>query len=335
MNEKNEKLNPSRQEKIFFIVGRGRSGTWLLQSILDHHPQICVAPEAVFMLTLYRKYRRIKHWTDKKNESLIKDLGEINRVNKWLKLDWIKFRKMLSELPSNSSFEERCKLVYKNYAEKMGKKNLSLLGDKMPTYSLFLEELCEIIPQAIFIHMIRDPRDTVISYKKVHFDLNNTVVLAQRWCVYNRYILSFKQKNPQRFITLKYEDFLHNPEKQLRRLCVFMNLPYDTRMLEFHKKPRNILVWNEDIASPIQIQKAYKWNHHMERNEAKLVDYTCRGLAEKFGYEVSDHKIPFYLKIWVKLGKLVGWISIKLERGCFRLPFRLQVKIVNKLDPLL
>lgn len=322
------------KEQYFFIVGRGRSGTWLLQSILDHHPQICVTPEAAFMLLLQKKYHRKKHWSKKEDQSFIRDLWKINRVSKWLKLNKDKLGEDISKLPAKSNFSDRCKLVYKNYAQRTGKRNLCLFGDKMPTYSLFVEDISKIMPDAKFIHIVREPKDTVISYQNVHFDFNNTAVLAQRWCVYNNHIIAFKQKYPHKFFTLKYEDFLFKPEKKIKDICGFLNIPYNPLMLESYKNPKNILDWNEDIASPIKVKKANNWNHRMKMKEALLVDYICGDLAGDFGYDVSDSKIPLYIKMKATAGALGGRIGSKLEKICFLLPFKLMVRIVNKLDPI-
>ncbi|MFW6137373.1 MAG: hypothetical protein ACOC5U_04765, partial [Candidatus Aminicenantaceae bacterium] len=97
---------------------------------------------------------------------------------------------------------------------------------------------------------------------------------------------------------------------------------------------RNMLGWNEDIASPIKIQNAYKWNHHMDKNKILIINHACKDLAKTYGYDVSSQKIPFLLKMGVSVGKLAAWTTIKMEKGCFQLPFPIQVRIVNKLDPL-
>ena len=46
----------------FYILAMGRSGTTLLQSILDNHSGIVVPPESYFMIHLDKKYGSIKNW---------------------------------------------------------------------------------------------------------------------------------------------------------------------------------------------------------------------------------------------------------------------------------
>lgn len=333
-SEKSNSLESNFSRKFFFIVGRGRSGTWLLQSILDHHPSICVAPEGEFILSLYKKYSQVKVWTEKENKSFIQHLWKINRVSKWLKPDKQSLKEELSKLSSTADLGERYALVYREYARKMGKNKVRLWGDKMPTYSLFLREISEVFPQAKFIHMVRDPRDTVMSYKKVKFDVNSTAALSRRWVLYNKYIIECKQKYSLPVMTVKYENFVEDLENVLKRICKFLEIYYDPCMLEYYKSPRNVVDWNKDIAFPIKNHKAYKWNEKMDQRNSMLVDYSCRDEAPRFGYEVNHSKVPFYLRLKTLVGKIIGGVSIKLERVCFYLPFNMQVRIVNKMDPL-
>ena len=54
-----------KNEKSFFIIGRGRSGTTLLSKLLNEHKQIHIPPESFFILNLLEKY---KNKPLKKNE---------------------------------------------------------------------------------------------------------------------------------------------------------------------------------------------------------------------------------------------------------------------------
>lgn len=329
MSRKNQPKTQPNREKFFFIVGRGRSGTWLLQSILDHHPQICVAPEAEFILNLFRKYQDVERWSDKRNQSFLEDLWRIKRISEWLKPDKEKLREELFDQPEDTTFQDKCLVVYRNYARSIGKQNLKILGDKYPVYSLFLDRLSKIMPQAKFVHMVRDPRDTVISFKNVNFDLNETAALAHRWNLFNTEINSFKKKYPQKFVTIRYEDLLHNTRKELRRITNLLGISYDPSMLNFYRKPRNLLGWNKNIASPIKNQKAFGWNHKMDKRRLKIIDSICARLCERFGYKVGKVNLSFWMHLRILFGKLYGGVITQLERKCYDLPFNLQILLVH------
>jgi len=66
---------------MFFIVGRGRSGTTLLRLLLDTHPKISVAPEAQFIMNLYGKYAGVTEWDDDRILAFYNDLWLEKRLD--------------------------------------------------------------------------------------------------------------------------------------------------------------------------------------------------------------------------------------------------------------
>ncbi len=55
-----QELNKIRNLPMVFIVGCGRSGTTLLQSLLNSHPNIVATPECFFIVMLYPHFSQIK-----------------------------------------------------------------------------------------------------------------------------------------------------------------------------------------------------------------------------------------------------------------------------------
>ena len=52
-----QEIDTIRNLPFFFILGRPRSGTTLLRTILDAHPNIVIPPENSYLIHLYFKYR--------------------------------------------------------------------------------------------------------------------------------------------------------------------------------------------------------------------------------------------------------------------------------------
>jgi hypothetical protein len=53
-----------REIPIFFILGRPRSGTTLLTTLFNAHPNVRIAPEFPILLPLYQKFRKVKDWDE-------------------------------------------------------------------------------------------------------------------------------------------------------------------------------------------------------------------------------------------------------------------------------
>ena len=93
------------------------------------------------------------------------------------------------------------------------------------------------LPEARFIHLIRDGRDVALSRRRrgmgADLELGRG---ARRWR--NRVIAGRRQGDhlgDRRYLELRYEDLLRDPEDSLRRICGFLQLGYGPAMLRYHE----------------------------------------------------------------------------------------------------
>ena len=321
----------SNSPKIFFITGRGRSGTWLLQSLLDSHSKICVAPEALFIKNLHPSYKGINKWTKDTIQQFVDDLFLDAKIPLWWNLEK---EETLSYLNKHSradyKFAEYCKLVYSLFASKKGKDENVLLGDKNPEYTLFQKDMLQIFPNSKIIHMVRDPRDNIPSYQKVSFDLNNPGALAYRWNYYNKAFLDAKKSYPNNILLIKYEDLLQQPEQTLKSICDFIDVPFNDSILKSHSKEgKSVFSWNEKIQSPIDASNAFKWET-LENNNTQnhYISKICNKLINYFSYKNYKHNNP-PLKFNFYLGVLQGIFISFLERCFYILPYKLKMRILH------
>lgn len=135
--------------QLIFIVGVGRSGTSLLQSMLNAHPNIVFLPETQFL----RKY------VFKKNSSVNKK----NNLQNLLEKDE-KFKVL--DINLNGLHNKNAKDVYLSVIKHYEQDNSLYVGDKDPRLLDYLSQLYEFTPKSKVIHIIRDPRDVVLSRTK-------------------------------------------------------------------------------------------------------------------------------------------------------------------------
>ncbi len=314
------------EKQLFFITGRGRSGTWLLQTILDTHPEICVAPEALFVIHLYRKYRKVNNWTSAKKQAFVRDLLLEKKMADWWQTKPESALQLLEKYPIETDFSSLCKAIYYEYANRQNKATAHLLGDKNPEYSLHIPTLARLFPEARFIHIARDPRANVLSYQKVSFDVSNVAALAYRWKLYNQDIQALQEEFPNRIFVLKYENLLTNTEATLKEVCVFLQIEFTPELLNFYKSARNVFPWNKKIAEPIDPEKAADWKGNISPKDEAAIFSICGELARDFGYttDLKSNLSPTYIPgLW--LGRLTGF----LEKLLFRLPLSWRMFVLN------
>ena len=70
---------------MFFIVGRGRSGTTLLSRMLGMNPKLHIAPEGLFILDLFKSFGGLtpSDWTDKKLRQFVDEVCLFRRMAAW------------------------------------------------------------------------------------------------------------------------------------------------------------------------------------------------------------------------------------------------------------
>jgi len=234
---KNKWTNP-----FVFIVGCPRSGTTLLQRILDAHPDIAICdetfwvvyyfkkkigltpeglitPELITQLLEYYKFHRMKIG----REDLVRLLGDGQPVH-------------------YSSFVSR---IFDHYGEIKGK---PLVGDKTPDYARNLPTLHALWPKTKFVHLIRDGRDvclSAINWKRKAAKLasiystwrEHPVATAAAWWEWHLCLgrQAGRLLGPALYYELRYEALVSHPAEELAKLSRFLAVPYDEAMLHFHE----------------------------------------------------------------------------------------------------
>jgi hypothetical protein len=210
-----------------FIVGVNRSGTTLLRLMLDAHPSLAIPPETHFLPEMIRLSRR-----ETTRRRLVRTATTHPRWGDF-GLDADEFRHRVKHLrPLTSTGAIRA--FYDLYAEQQGK---PLWGDKTPRYMRAMPRIERALPEARFIHLIRDGRDVALSQAERSLDEEAPSIaeVAERW---QRRIRSAREQAVElnHYLEVRYEDLVADPETTLRRICEEIELPFDPAMLDYHRR---------------------------------------------------------------------------------------------------
>jgi Sulfotransferase family len=209
-----------------FVVGVGRSGTTLLRLMLDAHPALAIPPETHFLPELVARAR---------SRAGVRELvDEIIAARNWsdFELDAGELHRRAGELADvEPASVMRC--FYSLYAERHGKPRW---GDKTPSYVKRMRLIADLLDEARFIHLLRDGRDVAISRRRRGMGEGKPISdAAQRW---RRRILRAREQAKRlrgRYLELRYEDLVTDPEPTLRAICELIDLDYDPAMLDYHQ----------------------------------------------------------------------------------------------------
>jgi hypothetical protein len=215
-----------------FVVGAPRSGTTLLRLMLDAHPDLAIPPETYFVPKAAKQWRRIERLRNRSANPRERFYEAVTGHTRWpdFHMDADVFRRRLEE-ERPQEVGEAVRIFYRLYAERAGKPRW---GDKTPFYVRRMAIIQEILPEARFIHIIRDGRDLTLSIKGLWFGPNSIDEAAEFWI---SRIEEGREQAPSlaHYMELRYEDLLEQPEIELRRICEFVDLPFEEQMLHYHE----------------------------------------------------------------------------------------------------
>jgi hypothetical protein len=224
-----------------FIVGVGRSGTTLLRLLLDAHPSLAMTPETHW---LPGAIQILAHSPEKiaearvhiANEPCWRDMGVSDD-----RLDSIVERHDLLR-PADT-----LRAIYRTYADRFG---AAFVGDKTPLHNLHMLDIANLLPEARFIHLIRDGRDVAVSYRDLWFGPGCDVkAAALLWMWRIRETRQQAQFLPH-YLEVSYEELVSRPQQALRRIAEFIEVPYDPAQLGAHAGASERLAELQDVVRP-------------------------------------------------------------------------------------
>ncbi|MCA9952951.1 MAG: sulfotransferase [Anaerolineales bacterium] len=240
-------IEKSIKQRIF-IVGCPRSGTTLLQGMLNAHPQIQSFPETHFFSRAYPRHRikRLVTWPALNVQTVLEGfLSEIKRP------DLIPEAK--TSLFTRHYAEKFCLLLDKLTVEA----NKNIWVEKTPRHLHFIKQISNQIPNSKFIHIVRNGPDVVASlYQATNenprawtkgrtpgfkgFSVDECI---NRWN-HDVQITARYQHMPNHLI-VKYNLLVNQPELSIQPIADFLHINYVPAMLSAEKAFHEIVGANE------------------------------------------------------------------------------------------
>lgn len=288
----------SSEPPMPIVVGVGRSGTTLLRLMLDAHPEIAIPPETHFLYRL-SKLRS-------KGESLRQDfLDVVLNSHEWddFRIPEEVLRQQLASLEPFRT-DDGARLFYRLYAERFGKRRW---GDKTPGYVLRMTAIQKMLPEARFIHIVRDGRAVAASRRKLFFGPGDDMAAeAADWV--NKISCAREQagKLPH-YLEIRYESIVSAPEPVLKEICAFLEIPYSAQMLSYHDTSSVRMDELSDRRNPdgtVKVAKADRlaihrntlfrpdeglidrWRTELSRDEVEQYNSVAGDLLSELGYDV-------------------------------------------------
>jgi len=265
----------------FFVIGCGRSGTTLLRTMLDHHPLVAIPVESLFLIDYLRSAERVPL-------DLLKRLA----LNEHEFKEW-GVTLTLDDLRDAANVPDLINRLHLAYLKKEGKR---YWGQKTPRFIRYGDLLKDAYPGAKFVHVLRDPRAVVSSLVRSNVHQSNPYYGAQRWLKDVQAGRALKAAHPDAVLEITYEDLVRDPEKTLRAVCTFLDLPYDDAMLRYYQDAHAAYgEYHSQIHArlhqPPSPDRIDAWRRNLSQDAVALVEAICMPVMAEVGY-TPDHADP-------------------------------------------
>jgi hypothetical protein len=275
-------------EPPVFIVGSGRCGTTLLRAILITSQRIHIPPETHVLggiIDEYRVFSRLP-WSFVVRQALSRlefqpnfDMFEVSMRPL--------FRELLDLPPERRSLAVILNSIYMYHA-RLRKPSATRWGDKTPGNAFCLKRLMKVFPDMKVIHMLRDGRDVVRSFTEMQGGLSLDVA-TERWISTIRRLRAFTREHGESSIEVRYENLVSNPERELRRVCDFIQLEFESGMLRHNERgSRSIDIATyshyQNVLRPISSQSIGRWQSAFDKQTVDRLNLRMGALLSELGY---------------------------------------------------
>jgi hypothetical protein len=294
------------------VVGVARSGTTLLRLMLDAHPRLAIPPETHFIPKLAKALESLpaassasRPGADKGGDAHEVAFELITTHRRWpdFGLDADELRERFDRIDPLTA-GDAMRAFYGLYAEHQGKPRW---GDKSPSYVRRMRRVASVLPEAHFVHLVRDGRDTALSQVEVDFGPDTVAEAAQQWA--DGIAKAHRQaKRVGHYMELRYEDLVADPESGLRRVCEFIDLEWDPAMLDYHRSAEQRMAEvtrdfergsgpaipaavraerHTRVAQPPQADRAGRWRTDMSDADRHAFEAIAGETLAGLGYELD------------------------------------------------
>lgn len=292
-----------RGRGMIFVGGSPRSGTTMVQNILDSHPDICGGPEFDRIPGIVDLRNKLRASVDSGRISVFCSKEDVDR----------EIGLLIVRLLSAYAEERGCKVI----------------SEKTPWNVLVFQDLMEIFPEAKFVFCVRDPRAVVASMLQVgerakangkHSPPFTRSIFAAIRTIKAANSAGFSAAS-DRVLPVVYERLLANPEQETKSICDLLRVRWSEEMLrpgeKFHDGEKILDdVWydSKTYSSNLDPGRADKWKSQLSLGDQATIAMSFKNdeNLRNLGYDLTDEGLPITRRA---LGSARIGVPAALERG--------------------
>ncbi|MEE9304151.1 MAG: sulfotransferase [Thiotrichaceae bacterium] len=260
------------------ITGCQRSGTTLLNLILDSHPEVTGIDEAIFDSTKTDEYLNSSKYGKHVVWKLPQAVPHIRQLynNIKPKIIW-------------------CLRDPRDVVASMIKLKILTQGNERVSWSFHpyggQHELASCVP-----HLEMEIKDSLERYlgryefarngpqaSRTHSDA--VIASALCWRAKNEFLKMLEKENISHSI-VKYEDLITEPRHTIEGVIEHIGIPWSDNLLNHHRLHSGYSVGKTDNTRPIDKNNRNKWKHSLTNDDLEIIQDICGTLAGEYDYNI-------------------------------------------------
>ena len=258
----------------FFIVGCPRSGTTLLQQCLNRHPRVTVPAETSFLAML-----RLSRSAQERH---------LRRINEDLQIDLpMPGRRAYRDTDATALFGE----MARQCVRRQPARTITHFGEKSPEHLNHLPRIAALFPTAKILLVHRDGRDVALGLRNLPFTSRDLFVNFALWLYCCRLQRAAERRSDVPILSVRYEDLVIHPKRELRRVADFLDLPFDPALVHgtgiADGIPEWESAWKSRAADGISAAGVGAWRQRLSAEEVAVLESWGRESLRHLGYELA------------------------------------------------
>jgi sulfotransferase family protein len=315
-----------------FVAGPDRSGTTLMFALLASHPDISMVRRTNMFRYFYERYGDLS-----RPENLDRCLQDMTRYRRMRHLQPDADRIRREFLDGPPTYGRLFALFHAHHAERAGRPRW---GDKSLHTEHHADEVFTAFPDARVVHMVRDPRDRYASVRKRHgADLSRVGAATARWLMSTRAGSRNAARYPDRYLLVRYEDLVREPEATTRRVCDHIGVRFTPEMLTMdgapsHRDTGGNSSFGDLEPGAISVRAVGRFRNVLAPGDLTFIDIFAGRALARLGYERARGDLRAAQRVrfvaWelpVGAARMLGWMLFtraELWRGERLSPARLE-----------
>lgn len=319
-------------QKLVLIAGMSRSGTTLLTTVMDSHPDIVCGAE--LLPSFNETVSDVLHTIDNVMPTINHDFSQLGKYlrehgRKDVGLFFVRCHRAgltandvvtaLSKLSDIQNIpietlENRARIANALIQIRAFRENAAMYGFKYTSSAP--EVAATYFPNAKIICIIRDPYDVLLSHQKRNFT-KSTENVCKSWTTFSKKYRDYSKNHPDKCYVVRYEDLVSQPRRVLRKVFEFLGLDLKEEIFKFYESDspihRGFHPNSEQLSKNFSSEGVGAGRTQLTSEDMNQVSNICASEIDEYGYKSISYIRKYSESIRSNLIKIDKFERLKMQ----------------------